>query len=182
MSSNEILYNEEFEKICSMGSQRQLTWRGKRKALTGKFGWAIPTSEVIDFLVGRSKEEAIVEVGAGTGYWAYEISRRGGDIVPVEIDPPEIPWMPVVKGSYEALAPNEVEQLLLCWPPANRSMAYDCVQYLNPQVVYFVGTVDSNIMGDNQFHDLLTTAFDQVQQMDLPDWQIDSSLSVFEAK
>jgi len=45
-----------------------------RGELVRKYAWAIPNQEALATL---AKFQPLVEIGAGTGYWAYELRKRG---------------------------------------------------------------------------------------------------------
>lgn len=44
------------------------------------FAWSVPSSEAIEAIVDRSKG-GVCEIGAGTGYWAMLIRKRGLKVV-----------------------------------------------------------------------------------------------------
>jgi hypothetical protein len=48
--------------------------------------FAIPSNEVIQQIIGIAPK--IVEVGAGTGYWSYLLSKFGADIIAYDARPP----------------------------------------------------------------------------------------------
>ncbi|PNW76347.1 hypothetical protein CHLRE_12g552827v5 [Chlamydomonas reinhardtii] len=47
--------------------------------------WAIPSAEALEVIAQQSGGR-VVEVGAGTGYWAWLLARRGVDVVAVDND------------------------------------------------------------------------------------------------
>src|SRR5580692_3306348 len=49
-----------------------------RGQFVAKFGFAVITEEVIALLKGY---QPILEVGAGSGYWSYELRKAGIDII-----------------------------------------------------------------------------------------------------
>lgn len=46
----------------------------------------LPTDAALDVLTDMH----LLEIGAGSGYWAHVITEAGGDIIPTDIRPPEI--------------------------------------------------------------------------------------------
>lgn len=96
----------------------------RRKACT-KFAWAVPSEDALEML---AKHGPIVEIGAGTGYWAALLASRGVDIVCYDGDPP-VPgainhwheedgvYYPVHTGGPEMAAKHADRTLFLCWPP-----------------------------------------------------------------
>lgn len=50
----------------------------ERQEYIAKFGFAIPCREAVEAVVAGGP---VVEIGAGTGYWAALIAQQGGDVV-----------------------------------------------------------------------------------------------------
>lgn len=93
------------------------------------YSWAIPDQEAVDFLAGLGP---IVEIGAGTGYWARCITEAGGDVIAYDLCGGEMGtdvqenhwhrddswhWFDVQEGGPEVAAAHPDRALLLCWPP-----------------------------------------------------------------
>lgn len=163
-------YFQEYKNIKSLGSEKQLTWSGKRKKLTEKYGWTIPNEQIINYLVTESTNEPIFEIGAGNGYLSYEIQKNGGQTIPIDISTTKDTWVPVKEMSYEELKPEETSKIILPWPPANSSMGEKCIQYLNPDVIYFIGKKDSNITGSKELHKLFEMKYECKYSCELPSW------------
>ena len=115
------------------------------------YSWGVPTSEALDCIEeavnsGSGGEGAasagVVEVGAGTGYWASLLRRRGIPVTAYDLHPchdPEPnghhkllgrgnppPFTEVTRGGAEAAANYDDDDdedeasrrvLMLCWPP-----------------------------------------------------------------
>lgn len=73
-----------------------------RHAACQKYSWATPGPEAIAALVTLGP---LVDVGAGTGYWARQITDAGGDVVAYDIDPPR-PVLPIGKGAGVGVVVN----------------------------------------------------------------------------
>ena len=52
-------------------------------------GFAIPTREALDVIVKHASPRGIVEMGAGTGYWAAMLKDHGADVLAFDRDPPQ---------------------------------------------------------------------------------------------
>jgi hypothetical protein len=109
-------------------------------------------------------------VGAGNGYWAYEIQQNGGNIRPIDIENPTDPWVPITVTNYTTLAPETVTNLFLCWPPANNNMAKNCLTHTKPTNIYFIGIPNSTITGNQKFHDALQNNYTKTYEIKLPSW------------
>ena len=75
----------------------------------------------------------LVEMGAGTGYWAYRLRALGTDVVAFDQAPPDgarpnryhattPTWTEVVAGDHTILTRYSDRALLLCWPPLFSSL------------------------------------------------------------
>ena len=68
--------------------------------LVRKYAWAIPTEAV---LATVAKYSPLIEIGDGTGYWAYLLAKLGADIIcydtHVENTPPETIWYAIGAGN-----------------------------------------------------------------------------------
>ena len=117
--------------------------------------------------IAEASPRGVVEVGAGTGYWASELRDRGVsvaayDIAPVHLDLHNgyhlgdggnaLPWFDVQAGGAEAAAAHSERTLLLCWPPKESepgafaevaTLAVDCLEQYGGDTVCFVGGLPS---------------------------------------
>ena len=57
-------------------------------AIEHSVGFAIPTREALDVIVKHMSPRGIVEMGAGTGYWAAMLRDHGADVLAFDRDPP----------------------------------------------------------------------------------------------
>lgn len=152
------------------------TWKitsSTRQELVRKYSWAVPNDEAIELLVSLSP---VIEVGAGTGYWASLVKTAGGEIVALDKDPHKNDW---VEGnwtrvdkftSYYQLRKKDYDNhtLFLCWPPYADSMAFDCLKkYKGNQLVY-VGEYSGGCCADDDFFNLLDEEWEEVTSIDIP--------------
>ena len=110
-----------------------------RKDLCGEYTWAIPDPDSLNFVTEWLSPKAI-EIGGGTGYWAWQLSQLGVDILCYDLYPPHLTGQngyhsprnenkdklmgEVRKIFYDVRAGNEKmaakhpdRVLFLCWPP-----------------------------------------------------------------
>lgn len=110
-------YLLEFDRVrrLASGSGRPFSYEFEhRRKLVRKFSWAIPNSEAIDAIVGLGCP--VVEMGAGTGYWAALLAARGVRVQAFDQAPPVADcrnnhyhpgaraWFRVDRGSVEKLS------------------------------------------------------------------------------
>jgi hypothetical protein len=91
----------------------------------------------------------LVEIGAGTGYWAYKLRAIGADILafdqaPTDGDTPNryhtrMPsWTEVLRADHSVLAAHPDRALFLCWPPLFSSLG-DCLFFYKGSTVACIG-------------------------------------------
>jgi hypothetical protein len=119
---------------------------GARLALAQRYSYVIPDAQSLAILDALGP---IIELGAGTGYWASRLIARGVDIVAFDQAPPDeeppnryhVPtetWTEVVRGDQTVLSEYADRTLLLCWPPLFSSLG-DCLTYYAGSTVACIG-------------------------------------------
>jgi hypothetical protein len=97
------------------------------------FAYALPSPETVDWLAHHSNGRKVLEVGAGRGYWAAQISSRGIEVEAFDIQPPDAidnpsfpkkgkhrqTWFEVQDSRWlnELTRDESASILFLCWPP-----------------------------------------------------------------
>lgn len=84
-------YGEEREQDQKnlLRAEELLGERPNRSVLVRKFAWSITAPNVLDFIVKTLDGRSVVEMGAGTGYWAWMLTQLGVDVIAYDSDPPE---------------------------------------------------------------------------------------------
>jgi hypothetical protein len=158
-----------------------------------KFGFAILTDEIVQTLLPFSP---IVEVGAGSGYWSYELNQAGAISIPT--DPKtgrychffdenrgQINWKETEFLLVEELTgiqavekyPNH--SLLMVWPDMAPWPAETLSAYKGSTVLY-VGEGDGGCTADEQFHKMLEQQFEEKNTIVIPQfWCIHDYLTVW---
>jgi hypothetical protein len=114
--------------------------------LAQRYSYVLPDDRALAALAGLGP---LVEVGAGTGYWASRLRARGVDIVAIDQAPPDgerlnryhartVTWTEVIAGEQTMLTRYSDRALLLCWPPFFSSLG-ECLAYYTGNVVAVVG-------------------------------------------
>jgi hypothetical protein len=91
----------------------------------------------------------LVEIGAGTGYWARKLRDVGADILAFDQAPPngDIPnryhphtptWTEVEPRDHTVLTAHSDRALFLCWPPLFSSLG-DCLDFYDGNTVACIG-------------------------------------------
>src|ERR1019366_9640348 len=61
-------------------------WLKLKSAIAGHFAWAVPTEEAVRVVAKYSTR--VVEIGAGSGYWAWMMRQAGVTVAAFDADPP----------------------------------------------------------------------------------------------
>ncbi len=150
----------------------------KRSDFVERYSWAIPGEAA---LAAIAEHAPILEVGAGSGYWAYELAKRGVDVVATDPLPaptrrgPESAytftkaWHPVQHmDGLAALQAYPGRALLTVWPEQARLWPSEVLAAFAGDVVLYVGS--PRFTGELLFHLMLWDRFDQVRHVGIPRW------------
>jgi hypothetical protein len=147
-----------------------------RTELVQKFAWAIPNDEAIAAIAALSP---VVEVGAGSGYWASLLREHGATVEPFDRFPEPSDncqishtWLPVADGGpADALRDGrERWTLFLCWPTYDSSWAADALELHTGEHVCYIGEGRYGCTADDRFFELLHERYRLVQEIDIPQW------------
>lgn len=156
-----------------------------REKCVTKYSFAIPNAKAIDTIC---KYSPIVEIGAGTGYWAKLIKQAGGVIKAYDSfeweDIKVGRYFPVLEGSYEKLETvSKDHTLFLCWSPYAEPLAYNCVKSFKGKYLIDVGEGIGGCTGDDAYHKYVAENFEEVEEVEIPRWEgIHDRLTVYKRK
>jgi len=147
-----------------------------RQEMVQRYAFAVPSDAALDLIASRGP---VVEIGAGTGYWAKLLRERGCHVLAYDaMGPAWEKWFPhglvaeVRKGGVEEAAKHANRTLLLVWPYMD-SMAYDAVQAYTcagGQRVIYVGEGPGGCTADDDFFAFMAVAWQEDTTMALPQW------------
>jgi len=156
------------------------------------YSYAVPSEAALSVL---KEQSPLVEVGAGTGYWAALLRARGAVVFAYDKEP--LPtaageassneyhgscraWTRVLRGGPEACAKHPNAALLLCYPPPDAPMALDALRNFQGNVLCYVGEWHGDT-GTAAFERELSQGFVLQRQVPLPNWgDTSASLMVWE--
>jgi predicted GIY-YIG superfamily endonuclease len=141
------------------------------RSLQQKYSWAVPSELAIKTIV---KYSPIVEMGAGTGYWANLIKKSGGDIIAYDVmdrinlyhPSTANSYFKIKNGSPKILSQHTDRSLFLCWPPIGE-MALNCLQFWKGK--YLILVADRDLSGDSEFYRQLMD-FKIIKVISIPTW------------
>jgi hypothetical protein len=114
--------------------------------LAQHYAYVVPSDSTLATLAALGP---LVEVGAGTGYWAHRLRSIGVDIVAFDQAPVDgdranryhsrgRPWTRVEQGDQTVLTGHSDRGLFLCWPPLFSSLG-DCLTYYGGDTIACIG-------------------------------------------
>jgi hypothetical protein len=147
------------------------------------YAWAVPDERAINVI---AKHSPLIEIGAGTGYWAWLLRQRGADILAYDKrgeNEVVIQWTEVLKGTPTELQHHPDRTLFLCWPPYDDAMAYDCLVAYQGRCLIYVGEGAGGCTGDEAFHDELERGWEETEEYNIPQhWGMHDRLTIWRRK
>lgn len=145
-----------------------------------RYSWAVPTPAALKLIASHAP---LLEVGAGTGYWAWVLWQMGVDVIAYDASPGlalrnkfhrfKLGWYLVHKndGAY-AVVNHQQRTLLLCWPSDNHMSDRTLRAYQGQRMIY-IGANDSEhgvYTGNKAFHQELKEKWQLIEELTLPSW------------
>jgi hypothetical protein len=150
-----------------------------RSDFTSQYSWAIPTAVAVKTLVEFSAGK-ILEIGAGTGYWAYLCSQLGADVTCFDLRynnhrnewGHRREWHPICHGTSTQARKSKYQHhtLFLCWPPYSHCMALKALNNFCGDRVAYIGEGIGGCTGTDKFHARLESRWELVHELTLPQW------------
>lgn len=150
-----------------------------RNSLVRKYSWAIPNEEALATIL---KYEPVVEIGAGTGYWAALLRKRGANLIAYDSQLAETgrngytfkgsSWTEVLAGTESVVAYHPDRSLMLCWPPDKTEMAYQALKMYRGNTLIYIGEEPPGCTADEKFHALVKNEWQLEKCVRLPQWHL----------
>lgn len=136
-----------------------------RDELTRRYAFGIPTEASL-LSIATFSPTGVVELGAGTGYWARLLHDKGVDVVAYDLRPPpdnlffpgSETWFPVSSGDESVVERHAQRTLLLVWPTWNEVWPGEAVRRYHAAGglrVVFLGGGPGSGTGDSALHAIL---------------------------
>ena len=131
-------YKARFDRLADL-SRYGVSPFWARGILIKRYAFAIPSDEALDALADVSP---LVEMGAGTGYWAYLLRKRHVD----------------------------VQALFLCWPDYATDFAANCLRCYTGNRIAYIGEGGGGCTGDDTFHARLAIDWHLEREVEIPQY------------
>ncbi len=143
-----------------------------RRKIVASYAWAIPSQLALETI---ARYQPILEIGAGSGYWAFCLRQMGVDIIALDRNvaaPPS--WSKVEEGDETILRNTNCEyrkrSLMLCWPPLNESFAENALAHYEGDTLIDIGEPKGGNTGTLAFSEKLESGWTLVESLSLPRW------------
>jgi hypothetical protein len=168
-----------------------LRWQNAGRDVAARYwAFAVPSARAVRLIcrggraAGTGRDAALVELGAGQGYWATRCARalaaRGAAVRALDTVPPggdrTEGWRAPAGAAVEAGTARELEgaahrTLLLCMPsPGEEGIATEALHSFGGRTVAYVGEWNSGMTGTRGLHAVLLREFTLVRKVELPRW------------
>lgn len=143
-----------------------------RELLVYKYAWAIPCKKALESIAEHSP---IIEVGAGSGFWAKLLNEKGVEIVAYDSISDGgsknylKKWFDVRQGNEQSILPHPDHTLFLCWPPYGDEMATDALKQYKGKTVLYVGE-EYGVTASPSFFEFIEEHFVEEEVIELPVW------------
>lgn len=134
--------------------------------LTKRYAWAIPSPGDVAWLAQVVGRRGLVEIGAGSGYWAWQARQAGIDVIAYE--PADSSTNPYTDGTeyasirregHTAARHHPDRALLLCWPSHNVPWPAEALHAYRGDLLVYIGPDQGGNCADDGFFELLDRAW-----------------------
>lgn len=144
------------------GSVMGLPTQARRSYLTFNYSWAIPSPGDIKFLATWLDGRPVIEMGAGTGYWAWQLTQALVDVLAFDSFQwrngnrmSAVQYHPVHEGSIEQIPSHPNRVLMLCWPTYDDPFAADALAAYQGDELIYIREGWGGCTGDDRFSEAL---------------------------
>lgn len=148
------------QSICPDGFARGLPVG--HHLLTKRYSWAIPSPGDIAWLTHVLNRRGLVEIGAGSGYWAWQAQQAGIDVIAYEPTDPSAntytdgtEYLALRRDCHAASRRHPDRALLLCWPSHNDPWATSALHAYTGDMLIYIGEDQGGHCAENGFFQLL---------------------------
>jgi hypothetical protein len=149
----------------------------QRRASVRRYAFGVPNDAALDAVAARAP---ILELGAGTGYWAYLLRQRGVDIVAYDHAPPDVApnvhrfephtWTAVLRGGVSVVSEHAGRALMLCWPGYGEPFADEALGVYGGSTLIYIGEGPGGHTADDAFFARLAREWSEEERVALPRW------------
>ncbi len=146
-----------------------LRYFADRFALCSTYSWSICSPGDIAWMKDVLGGRGVVETGAGTGYWAWQMEQAGIDVA--AYDPNEQTavnhfakrtWTTVLRDDASAVKHHPDRALFLCWPSYSDPWAAQSLACYEGDLLIYAGEPEGGCTADDDFFQLIEAEWDEI--------------------
>lgn len=142
-----------------------------RKKLIWGYAWAVPSEDAIRAIVDFAPGRRVLEIGAGTGYWAWLLGQAGADCLAMDLEPGQPPrWCPISAADASSAAAHADRLLFLCWPPCESELAAQSLESFRGHRLAYVGEAKGGRTASDAFFAQLAREWRHERTIEIPLW------------
>lgn len=130
-----------------------------RFPLCARFSWAIPSPGDMLWLEKSLLGQPVVEIGAGSGYWAWQMTQAGMQVDAFDPHPPgDGNWYnthklyhPVLQGDHTIAAGYPDRALMISWPGYETTWATEALAVFKGDALIYIGEGSGGCCADDDF-------------------------------
>jgi len=171
-----IDYLEKFRRLGkARGNEGIIKFISARHDMCREYSFAIPTPNAIKAIASLGP---LVEMGAGTGYWAMLLRAAGAEVLAYDKKPGEgnkyrftKSYTKIEEGTEKVLAQTDSKfTLFLCWPNYGSNFAFNCLQEFQGRQLAYIGEDLGGCTGNDKFFTQLELEWTIEKSLPLPQW------------
>lgn len=155
--------------LAERSSLRRTRYFSDRFDVCATYSWAVCTPGDIDWMKDILDGRGVVECGAGTGYWAWQLRQAGVDVI--AYDPLEAgtdngfarrEWSVILRDDHSASKHHPDRALFLCWPSYGEPWAAQSLACYEGDLLFFCGEDEGGCTADDNFFRLLEAGWEEI--------------------
>lgn len=154
--------DDVYQELVELGAERT--------RLCMQYAWSIPSPDDVRWMLAQLDGRTVVEVGAGTGYWAWQLEQAGVDVAAYDPAPPGPgnswcsggPYTTVLAEGAEAAAAHADRALLMVWPPYDGAHARHALSVYKGDLLLYAGEGHGGCTADDDFYELLDAEWEEI--------------------
>ncbi|MFD8866065.1 hypothetical protein ACFV1F_17100 [Streptomyces sp. NPDC059590] len=143
-----------------------------RHHLASRYAWSIISPGDVAWMLRQLDGRALIEIGAGTGYWAWQLEQAGVDVAAYDPHPPAEdntyckagPYTAVLQDDATAVKHHQDRALLMVWPPYGGEHARHALSLYTGDLLLYAGEAWGGCTADDEFYELLGREWDKVSE------------------
>jgi hypothetical protein len=151
------------------GNREDSKFFAGRFDMCGTYSWAICPPGDIAWLKEVLGGRGVVEPGAGSGYWAWQMRQVGIDTVAYEPNEPgpgngfaRRTWATVLSDDHGAPKHHPDRALFLCWPSYAEPWAAQSLACYTGDLLVYCGEGEGGCTADDEFFHVLDAEWEEV--------------------